>query len=65
MVLCRADLAVDPIMGRGLEVEVRAETNQCIDWRRVYQKLEENQREYARWVEASPTPVRNDAVQPV
>jgi hypothetical protein len=65
MVLCRADLAVDPVMGRELEAEVRAETNQCVDWRRVYQKLEENQREYAKWVEASPAPVRNDVVQPL
>jgi len=50
MVLCRTDLAVDPVLGRVLEAEVRAETNQCVDWRRVYQKLEENQREYAKWV---------------
>ncbi|KAI9439106.1 hypothetical protein H4582DRAFT_115883 [Lactarius indigo] len=47
MVLCRTDLAVDPVLGRELEAEVRAETNQCVDWRRVYQNLEENQREYA------------------
>ncbi|KAH9053136.1 hypothetical protein EDB87DRAFT_288721 [Lactarius vividus] len=50
MVLCRTDLAVDPVLGRELEAEVRAETNQCVDWRRVYQALEENQREYAQWV---------------
>ena len=58
MVLCRTDLAVDPVMGRELEAEVRAETNQCVDWRRVYQTLEENQREYIKWVEAS----RNNVV---
>ena len=49
MVLCRTDLAVDPVLGRELEAEVRAETNQCVDWRRVYQKVEENQRDYAKW----------------
>lgn len=48
MVLCRADLAVDPVLGRELEAEVRAETNQCVDWRRVYQKLEENRREHVQ-----------------
>jgi len=52
MVLCRADLAVDPVLGRGLEARVRADTNQCVDWRRVYEELEKNQREYARWVAA-------------
>ena len=62
MVLCRTDLAVDPVMGRELEAEVRAETNQCVDWRRVYQKLEENQRAYAKWVEVSPTSVRKNVV---
>ena len=50
MVLCRTDLAVDCVLGRELGAEVRAETNQCVDWRRVYQRLEENQREYAIWV---------------
>ena len=58
MVLCSTDLAVDPVMGRELEAEVRAETNQCVDWRHVYQTLEENQREYIKWVEAS----RNNVV---
>ncbi|KAH9032238.1 hypothetical protein EDB85DRAFT_2073949 [Lactarius pseudohatsudake] len=48
MVLCRTDLAVDPVLGRELEAEVRAETNQCVDWRRVYQRLEENQRRLTR-----------------
>ena len=62
MVLCRTDLSVDPIMGREHEPEVRAETNQCVDWRRVYQKLEENQREHAIWAEGSPTSVRNNVV---
>ena len=57
MVLCSTDLAVDPVMGRELEAEVRAETNQCVDWRHVYQTLEENQREYIKWVEASRTNV--------
>jgi hypothetical protein len=52
MVLCRADLAVDPVLGRGLEARVRADTNQCVDWRRVYEELEKNQREYARWAAA-------------
>ena len=50
MVLCRTDLAVDPVLGRELEAEVRPETNQCVDWRPVYQKLEENQREHAKWI---------------
>jgi len=49
MVLCRADLAVDPVLGREPEPRVRADTNQCVDWRRVYEELENNQREYARW----------------
>ena len=49
MVLCRADLAVDPVLGRELEARVRPDTNQCVDWRRVYEELEKNQREYARW----------------
>ena len=62
MVLCRTDLAVDPVMGREHEPEVRAETNQCVDWRRLYQKLEDNQREYTKWVEAPLTPVRNNVV---
>ncbi|KAI0300033.1 hypothetical protein B0F90DRAFT_573611 [Multifurca ochricompacta] len=43
MVLCRTDLAVDPVLGRELEAEVRADTNQCVDWRHVYQELERNQ----------------------
>ncbi|KAH9979597.1 hypothetical protein BGW80DRAFT_1157917, partial [Lactifluus volemus] len=46
MVLCRADLALDPVLGREFEVEVHAETNQCVDWRRVYQEVEKNQQEY-------------------
>lgn len=49
MVLCRADLALDPVLGRGLEARVRPDTNQCVDWRRVYEELEKNQREYAQW----------------
>ncbi|KAH9956016.1 hypothetical protein BC827DRAFT_1271217 [Russula dissimulans] len=49
MVLCRADLAVDAVLGRELEPRVRADTNQCVDWRRVYKELEKNQREHARW----------------
>ena len=53
MVLCRADLAVDPVLGRGQEARVRADTNQCVDWRRVYDELEKNQREYARWTAAA------------
>ncbi|KAF8466075.1 hypothetical protein DFH94DRAFT_348028 [Russula ochroleuca] len=52
MVLCRADLAVDPVLGRAHEARVRADTNQCVDWRRVYDELEKNQREYARWAAA-------------
>jgi hypothetical protein len=50
MVLCRADLALDPVLGRGLEARVRPDTNRCVDWRRVYEELQKNQREYARWV---------------
>jgi Mycotoxin biosynthesis protein UstYa len=46
MVLCRADLALDPVLGRGLEARVRPDTNQCVDWRRVYEELEKNQQEY-------------------
>jgi len=50
MVLCRADLAVDPVLGRELDAaRVRPDTNQCVDWRRVYEELEMNQREHARW----------------
>jgi hypothetical protein len=49
MVLCRADLALDPVLGRALEARVRPDTNQCVDWRRVYEALERNQRDYARW----------------
>jgi hypothetical protein len=49
MVLCRADLALDPVLGRALEARVRPDTNQCVDWRRVYEELEKNQREYAQW----------------
>ena len=45
MVLCRADLALDPVLGRGTEARVRPDTNQCVDWRRVYQELEKNRRE--------------------
>jgi hypothetical protein len=45
MVLCRADLALDPVLGRALEARVRPDTNQCVDWRRVYEELEKNQRE--------------------
>jgi Mycotoxin biosynthesis protein UstYa len=48
MVLCRADLAVDPILGRDLGAEVHADTNQCVDWRRVYRELEKNQQEYVQ-----------------
>ena len=48
MVLCRADLALDPVLGRGLETRVHPDTNQCVDWRRVYEELEKNQREYAQ-----------------
>ena len=49
MVLCRADLALDPVLGIGLgEARVRPDTNQCVDWRRVYEELEKNQREYAQ-----------------
>jgi Mycotoxin biosynthesis protein UstYa len=48
MVLCRADLAVDPVLGRESKVEVRAETNQCVDWRRVYQEVEKSQQEYLK-----------------
>ena len=48
MVLCRADLAVDPVLGREFKADVRAETNQCVDWRRVYQELEKNQQQYAQ-----------------
>ena len=50
MVLCRADLALDPVLGRPLEARVRPDTNQCVDWRRVYEELEKNQREYAQWL---------------
>ena len=50
MVLCRADLALDPVLGRAHEARVRPDTNQCVDWRRVYEEAERNQREYARWV---------------
>ena len=50
MVLCRTDLAVDPVLGRKLAAEVRAKASQCVDWRRLYQQLEDNQREYAKWV---------------
>jgi Mycotoxin biosynthesis protein UstYa len=50
MVLCRADLALDPVLGREFEVEVHAETNQCVDWRRVYQEVEKNQQEYVKRV---------------
>lgn len=49
MVLCRADLALDPVLGRALEARVRPDTNLCVDWRRVYEELEKNQREYAHW----------------
>jgi hypothetical protein len=45
MVLCRTDLAVDPVLGRGADARVRPDTNQCVDWRRVYEELEKNQRE--------------------
>jgi Mycotoxin biosynthesis protein UstYa len=48
MVLCRADLAVDPVLGREFKADVRAETNQCVDWRRVYQELEKNQQQYVQ-----------------
>ncbi|KAF8497917.1 hypothetical protein F5888DRAFT_1613060 [Russula emetica] len=52
MVLCRTDLALDPVLGRGgidsEEARVRPDTNQCVDWRRVYEELEKNQREYAQ-----------------
>ncbi|KAI0284462.1 hypothetical protein BC826DRAFT_942455 [Russula brevipes] len=27
----------------------RADTNLCVDWRRVYEELEKDQQEYARW----------------
>jgi hypothetical protein len=50
MVLCRADLALDPVLGRALEARVRPDTNQCVDWRRVYEELDRNQREYAQWL---------------
>ena len=46
MVLCRADLALDPVLGRALEARVRPDTNQCVDWRRVYEELEKNQQDY-------------------
>ncbi|KAI0273919.1 hypothetical protein BGY98DRAFT_897390, partial [Russula aff. rugulosa BPL654] len=49
MVLCRADLALDPVLGRALEARVRPDTNQCVDWRRVYEELEKNRRDYAQW----------------
>ena len=62
MVLCRADLAVDPVLGRELEARVRPDTNQCVDWRRVYEELEKNQREYARWASESQHRVRNSFV---
>jgi len=62
MVLCRADLAVDPALGRELEARVRPDTNQCVDWRRVYEELEKNQREYARWASESQHQVRNSFV---
>jgi hypothetical protein len=54
MVLCRADLALDPVLGRALEARVRPDTNQCVDWRRVYEELERNQREYEQWWAARP-----------
>ncbi|KAI0259771.1 hypothetical protein BC834DRAFT_601001 [Gloeopeniophorella convolvens] len=50
MVLCRADLSLDTVLGREGEAEVRADTHQCVDWRRVYQEFEKNQQEYAQWV---------------
>ena len=58
MVLCRADLAVDPVLGRGVDARVRPDTNQCVDWRRVYEELEKNQQEYARWAAAAEHKVR-------
>lgn len=58
MVLCRADLAVDPVLGRGADARVRPDTNQCVDWRRVYKELEKNQQEYARWAAAAERQVR-------
>ena len=42
MVLCRTDLALDPVFGRGLEARVCPDTNQCVDWRRVYEELDKN-----------------------
>ena len=58
MVLCRTDLALDPVLGRGADARVRPDTNQCVDWRRVYEELEKNQREYARWAATAENKVR-------
>ena len=58
MVLCRTDLAVDPVLGRGADARVRPDTNQCVDWRRVYEELEKNQREHARWAATAENKVR-------
>ena len=69
MVLCRTDLAVNPVLGRELEAEVRAETNQGVDWRRrAYQSRRTsesmlNRSQGDKWM--SPSPVRNDNVVPL
>ena len=60
MVLCRADLALDPVLGRPHEARVRPDTNQCVDWRRVYEELEKNQREYAQWRATAAAALQNE-----
>ncbi|KAI0287746.1 hypothetical protein BC826DRAFT_897973, partial [Russula brevipes] len=51
VVLCRADLALDHVCSPGGGGSARrecgrADTNLCVDWRRVYEELEKDQQEY-------------------
>jgi len=48
-----------PVLEGALEARVHPDTNRCVDWRRVYEELEKNQREYARWASESQRQVRN------
>ena len=53
MILCRGDTNLDPYQYPSNIHPVEAHpVRRCLDWRAVYEAVEENQREYAEWVRA-------------
>ncbi|CDO70537.1 hypothetical protein BN946_scf184573.g5 [Trametes cinnabarina] len=51
MILCRGDTQLDPYQYPSNNKPVDANPiRRCLDWRAVYDAVDENQREYAKWI---------------